>query len=234
MRIADVAVLAPFLALAAELGLGPAALLGVLLARWAATPALWWAVFASLGAALVLDPLGAANHHWMLTWMALLLALRGHRSSLGPRALYATMMGLAVIHKLRSQSYLDGSMLAWLLVEGGLFPWAMEPLGLQWMVERNLAVVPPGPAHLAGPVQLAVLGKLLAWTLLAWEAVLVALAPSRWFPPVALLFVVLLPFVRAEWVFASTVAVLTGLGCIGRWRQAALAWGVCCAVASLV
>ena len=88
----------------------------------------WWFLAASIGAAIALSPLSAANHHYLLLYMTLAIALtysadhEHWREDLAEasRWLMVGVMGVAAFQKLLSPAYLDGSFFAHLLLDGGL------------------------------------------------------------------------------------------------------------------
>jgi hypothetical protein len=242
------AVLTPFLAYGLIwLDLGAVGVLGLLaaplLARWMKGALVAIGGLLLVGAAAY--PLAVPNHHFVLGYLAVLLVLNGpdQRAS---RWLYAALMGMAALQKALSPAYADGSYMAWLTLDGGLVAPIMGWIpGWEAIAGANQELV-RASAHpaslpvrtLVGPAAgLPVFGLVASWVVIGVEALLAALvlARSRAFAGWAVAFVVLLPLVRPEYIFASTLSAPTGLALPpARWRQVCLAWAVVMGVAALV
>jgi hypothetical protein len=190
---------------------------------------------ALLAVGAVASPLGVPNHHFVLGYLMLLLTLNGPfgpDAATAARWLYAALMGVAATQKALSPSFADGSFLAWLWLDGGLFgPLLQVSPVWQDIFAHNqalLAEAGPDPRVLQGPrAGLAWWGWGWSWAVIGVEAALAALAlrPGRAFATCAAGFAVLLPFARQELVFASILAVLTGLAVgEGPVRRGCMVW----------
>ncbi len=232
----------PFLAYVEELGgFGWPALLLLLLApglAWLGRAA-WVVATLALLAGVGFDPLGVPNHHFVLLYLSILLALNGP-DRVAARWLYAALMLFATLQKVASPSFRDGSFMAWLTVDGGLCEGPLTLLGLEPWFAHNRALITERPLEthvLAGPLQgLWLWGLVVSWGIIAVEAVLSGLATrgGRGFAGLSIAFVVLLPFVRTELVFTSTLAVLTGIALSGGARRFCWIWAAGAAVAAIL
>lgn len=190
-----------------------------------------------IGLAVLAAPLAVPNHLVVAGWLALLVALRGGRDPAAARALYGVLMGLATVQKLLSPDF--GSFVGFLGLTGGLVRplWGLEAWAR--LFEGNHALVdgvPLGEAVvLRGPASTGAWSVAVAWGIVAVEAALTGLAVrgGRAFLGLAAAFVVALPVVREEPVFAAVLAGSTAL-CApeGRWRSGLLGVGVVWALVS--
>lgn len=201
----------------------------LLRSRWAWVPmtgALAWVLFEI--------PYRLGNHHFLLCYVGLALILCAgpdDRRFLGDMAvnfrwLLVAVMSIAVVQRLLSPSFLDGSYLALMLARGTFFRaiYALCPT-CQEIVDINVALIgeatsrDPNGARaviLRAPFpELALAARAFAYLILAvelWIAAAFAFFRSAWVRHTALLpFIVVLGFTRSEFVFASLLALL-GLG----------------------
>ena len=235
-RARQVVLVAVWVYFVEAVGLGPLGVLGI--------PAVWMVAHArirfaipvvlALAAGIWLDPLGCANHHFVLLYVVLMWGLTGSDRT-AARWLYAALMGAATLQKLAVPAFRDGSFVAYLIATGGL-PQGLFELWTPLGVEQNRAALDvataSGAQGLSGPPGLAWLGLGGAWGILAVEALLTGLcvAAHRAFGPLAVTFVVLLPLVRFELVFACILAALTTLATAGWPQRAARVWVVVTAI----
>jgi hypothetical protein len=193
-----------------------------------------------IGGVVVVAPLAVPNHWVVAGWLALLLALREGRDPAAARALYGVVMALATVQKLLSPHFIDGSFIGLLGLTGGLLRplWAFEAWAR--LFDANAALIaeaPLGhPVTLRGPQTTWAWSLMVSWGILAIEGALAGMAVrgGRVFLALAASFVVALPVVRDEPVFASVLAALTALCApTGRWRFGLLAVSVGWAVLAL-
>jgi hypothetical protein len=218
------------------LGLGPLGVLGIPVAWVAARRRLRFAL--PVGVALLvtiwIDPLARPNHHFVLLYLIVLWGLNGPDRH-AARWLYVALMAVATLQKLAVPAFRDGSFIAWLLSTGRL-PQLLFELWTPEAVEMNRIAVDAATPHIAqgllGPPGLAWWGRFGAWGILLVEGALAALGASahRWFGPLAVLFVVLLPVMRFEFVFACILSALTALATAGWPQRLARSWTVVMAI----
>ncbi|MDJ0788360.1 MAG: hypothetical protein QNK05_16255 [Myxococcota bacterium] len=243
----------PWLPFGLRVALAIAALGGCVL-RGRARSAAWFAVAGALVVGLALAPLAAPNHHFLLAYAALAVALSGllpepartHALSESSRWLLFGVMLFATLQKALADPYLDGSFFHFLLLHGGLGNGWIEPLvpGLAEAVAANTtalgtflatqpsegvatALVDPGP-------RVALLARGLAWLGLAVEAGLaigLGLAPrSTGTRGLLLAFAFGVFALRQEDVFLASVCALGAATCAPRspgWHRALAASTLC-------
>ena len=230
-----------------------ASVLAVLLARRRARvrTAAWGAVTASLGAVACYRYGEVANHHFVLTYLALgaLLMERAAASERDAiafaqaRWMLVAIMGLAVLQKLLSPSFMDGSFVTFMLAKGEfLKPASMVP-AMGDVFDANDAAhaalrasdpLRGGAVALTAPPGIGWVTWILVAAILVGEAaiaLLVAFVPRHPLSRLSLLGMVLVTAtIRSELEFLGVVSLLGfGLSChdaVGsRWprRFAALA-----------
>lgn len=194
---------------------------------WRGMPRVFWGgLILFQVAALVLSPLDQANHHFVLTYAMMILALSVSQPaplglvSKSARGLFVVVMGMATIQKLLSATFRDGSFMAYLLATGGLgrglwgglFQAHDVTSHNSQRVERWAQLAPPALSErLVWPWgSLQVWGQLSAGVTLGAElALTVAFAcwPKHKLTHVALLvFLAGLGLIRQEFVFIALVA----------------------------
>ena len=210
----------------------------VLLPSWRRSWQLWGVVAGILVVQAALAPFDVPNHHYALTYVALLLALalsgaeaaqEGHLRA-GARWLLVAIMGLAVVQKLASATFMDTSYIAYLLATGGIAPGLLAfCTSCQEAIASNVRAVDefrpvlPGPestSALASPFPgFASVARGFTLAILAVEAWLVSAfiaVPGRRLAHGSLLvFVVSLGVLRQEYLFIAVVSLL-GLLSAGR------------------
>jgi hypothetical protein len=238
------------------LDLGPPlrtlALIGTALVLGASSPARTAALCLTLGGHVVavgLDPAGLPNHHFLLAYIAGAVLLNGPSVAEAARWLYVALMFFAALQKVLSPTFVDGSFLAWMMLDGGLFgpilgwvPGWDEVTALNRQIVAASGYPPTLPERvLYGPVWLALAGRLFAWSVVAVELALCLLAAgwprSTAFHVLGTGFVLLLPVVRPEWIFAAALALLTGLACRDQepaWRRLSMAATVAMTVWAMI
>lgn len=201
----------------------------LLRARWP-----WLLVTGALGWVLLEIPYRLGNHHYVLCYLGLAMALfngRDDRSLLEDSAFVlrwsvVAIMSIAVVQRLLSPTFLDGSYLGIMILRGEFFrlvyllcePCA-ELAGIDLSLMAKLGAQDPnGGASvvLREPFEgFALAARAFAVLILAvelWIAAAFAFFRRPWVRHTALLpFVVALGFTRSEFVFASLLA-LVGLG----------------------
>lgn len=214
-------------------GLG-AVLLGAAAGRgvWAG----WALVAAGLALGIAGRPYAVANHHFVLAWASLAMALSlsapvEERQGLvrhNARWLIVALMGFATVHKLASPDFMNGAFLTFGISTGSFG----EPLlrfcdGCARIVEENQRTVgafralPPdsvAAVTLRPPIaNLVAAGRAFGASILIVEAALFALfllAPrGRAAHVLVLAFAVGLAMIRQELVFISVVVALGYLAC---------------------
>ncbi len=202
---------------------------GVLRSRWC-----WLALTGALAWVLLRSPYQLGNHHYLLCYVGLAMVLCSGRDdrrfledmSVNLRWFLVAVMSIAVVQRLLSPTFLDGSYLALMLARGNFFR-AVYALcdSCRELVDVNVALIAaanrqnPNVARavvLREPFpELALAARGFAYFILAvelWIAAAFAFFRSAWVRHSALLpFVIVLGFTREEFVFASLLA-LIGLG----------------------
>ncbi len=203
-----------------------------------------------LGGAAVAYYEAVANHHFVLTYAAVVFALASTGREDDPESLQwgaarllAALMGVAFLQKLAAPEYLDGSYFAYLIDIGALgWPGLTVCPSCEARVDVNSEAVfafitePPRPGEglelspvLGGsPVAVWWIARVLAGVVLVvelWLACVYLWAPtSRWAGRTLVVFATGLALMRAECVFGSLVCVL-GIAAAGeteRWERTAL------------
>lgn len=219
--------------------------LWVMFEQWPGWPLLLVALYIVIGAALLrlkqafwvglilaqvvmlgLRPLDQANHHFVLTYAMMIMALAASQPAplwlIGQSArwLFVVVMGMASLQKLLSETFRDGSFMAYLLATGGLGRGLWGGLAQAHDVTHHNSLRFERWASLAPPALSERLvwpwGSLVVWgqvsaavTLGAEVALTVAFAfwPKHKLTHVALLvFLGGLGLIRQEFVFIALVA----------------------------
>ncbi len=215
----------------------------VLRPRWLQSWRLWLGVACLMLVDIVRLPFHIANHHYVLTYVsaALTLSLTTHgRNAVvalqtNARWLLVGIMGFAVVHKLASEPYVDGSYLAYMIANGSLGDTVLgycsgcteaieanRPAIAQLMADSPLApaVELRSPLLHVGGIGLLDWGRIGAVLVIVaelWIVLLYAFVPKHRMTHIStLVFVCGLAFVRQELVFISTVATLGLFACQGR------------------
>ncbi len=204
----------------------------------------WWILAASVSAAILLSPLSAANHHYLLFYLTAAIALTWSEdqeqwsTDLGraSRGLMVGVMGIATLQKLLSPDFMDGSFLTFLLLDGGLGEvfWQRIPAleaaisSAQDLFTRFADPIDPRRAAArAAPARLMVMGTfgvMLTWLVVLGEGAIALLfglgarfKKADIAAHVALLcFGAGLLFMRAEHVFLTTLLWSGAAMCLGR------------------
>lgn len=194
---------------------------------------------ATVAVAFAAAPLSLANHHVVAGWYCLSWALVGDDPA-ARRSLYAAMMGMATLQKLLSSAFWTGSFVGWMGLTG---EWArplwraVPPVArMVGINEGRLVAAELEPVVLVAPPGTATAALGFTWLILVVETALTwgAWRGHRGFVPLATAFVVLLPLVRDEWVFASLLAALTAFCSEApRVRGALLVGSACYAMVGL-
>lgn len=103
---------------------------------WLASKWMWWAITGALVADIVTNPLGPANHHYVLAYTTACAALtcslrvdqQEHAWALGCRGLLVVAVLFAGLQKLCSNTFVDGSFMSFMLARGAFF----EPILRLW------------------------------------------------------------------------------------------------------
>ncbi len=227
--------------------------LGAVVLGAAAGRGVWagWALVAlGLGLGIAGRPFAVANHHFVLTWASLALALAlsatvEERQALvrhNARWLLVAIMGFATLHKLISADFMDGSFLSFGIVAGSfgepLLRFCADCAAVVAENQRALGAFRTAPPDslaaitLAAPIpHVATVARAFGASILLVEAALFGLflaAPrGRAAHILVLAFATALAVIRQELVFISVIVALGYLACPGNrpWLKRAYLLG---------
>lgn len=203
------------------------ALLVCLLAAHTSARLRWLILSITLGAEIIATTWQAPNHLFVLLYMALIATIHHDApadTSRAARALFVVIMGMATLQKLISPRYMSGEYFLYMTLRGALAQPLVDlspPLARYAAHHRDalaawLSTYPDAPLPITRSPAPLMAARLLAWSAVAAEAALTALAwrardahTQRRLAIAALLFLPALILIRPELLFAATLAALT-------------------------
>jgi hypothetical protein len=198
-----------------------------LLAAWQT----WACVAVTFGAAIAMRPLDMANHHFLLTYASLALAVSLSGSPeerhaclrTNARWLLVALMGVATLQRLLQPTFMGGGFIGYELATGGFcrpiltaFPHAAEIMAENRGLSEALRRLPPGElgsVTLAPPFpgfELVTMSFVVAILAIeAWICLTLLLFPRKLLPHLSILvFAGTLAVLRQELTFISVVCML--------------------------
>jgi hypothetical protein len=192
------------------------ALLVCLLAAHTSARLRWLILSITLGAEIIATTWQAPNHLFVLLYMALIATIHHDApadTSRAARALFVVIMGMATLQKLISPRYMSGEYFLYMTLRGALARYAAHHRDA---LAAWLSTYPDAPLPITRSPAPLMAARLLAWSAVAAEAALTALAwrardahTQRHLAIAALLFLPALILIRPELLFAATLAALT-------------------------